>query len=36
MGKTIFVSGATGFIGSRLVHRLVSQGHKVHALYRSD
>lgn len=32
----IFVSGATGFIGSRLVNRLVEEGNTVHALYRSD
>jgi nucleoside-diphosphate-sugar epimerase len=31
----IFVSGATGFIGSRLALRLAEQGHQVHALYRS-
>lgn len=31
----IFVSGATGFIGSRLALRLAEQGHTVHALYRS-
>jgi farnesol dehydrogenase len=32
----IFVTGATGFIGSRLVARLASEGHMVHALYRSE
>lgn len=32
----IFVSGATGFIGSRLVKRLAGQGMVVHALYRSE
>ncbi len=32
----IFVSGATGFIGIQLVKRLVSEGHEVHALYRSE
>lgn len=32
----IFVSGATGFIGARLVKRLVENGDTVHALYRSD
>jgi NAD+-dependent farnesol dehydrogenase len=30
----IFVSGATGFIGARLVESLAAQGHTVHALYR--
>jgi farnesol dehydrogenase len=30
----IFVSGATGFIGSRLAIRLANDGHQVHALYR--
>lgn len=30
----IFVSGATGFIGSRLALRLANDGHQVHALYR--
>lgn len=32
----IFVSGATGFIGSRLALRLAENGHTVHALYRDD
>ncbi|MEA3462543.1 MAG: SDR family oxidoreductase [Bacteroidota bacterium] len=32
----VFVSGATGFIGIQLVKRLVSEGHTVHALYRSE
>ena len=32
----VFVSGATGFIGIQLVKRLVSDGHKVHALFRSE
>ena len=36
MGHTIFVSGATGFIGSRLVERLANEGATVHALYRSE
>ncbi len=31
----IFVSGATGFIGSRLCLRLAGSGNTVHALYRS-
>lgn len=32
---TYFISGATGFIGSRLALRLAEQGSKVHALVRS-
>jgi nucleoside-diphosphate-sugar epimerase len=32
----IFVTGSTGFIGSRLVAKLASEGHTVHALYRSE
>ena len=36
MGKRIFVSGATGFIGSSLVKRLSDEGHIVHAFYRSE
>lgn len=32
----VFVSGATGFIGIQLVKRLLSQGDRVHALYRSE
>lgn len=32
----IFVSGATGFIGIQLVKRLASEGHRIHALYRSE
>ncbi len=31
----VFVSGATGFIGTALVRRLVKEGSEVHALYRS-
>jgi farnesol dehydrogenase len=31
----IFVTGATGFIGTKLVNELVRQGHVVHALTRS-
>lgn len=32
---TVFVTGATGFIGTKLVNALVSKGHTVHALSRS-
>lgn len=32
----IFISGATGFIGSRLAMRLANEGHQVHALYRDE
>lgn len=32
----IFVSGATGFIGSRLALRLANDGYQVHALYRDQ
>ena len=34
--KTYFISGATGFIGSRLALRLAEDGHTVHALLRSE
>ena len=33
---TIFVTGATGFIGTNLVNELVRQGHTVHALTRTS
>jgi len=32
----IFITGATGFIGSKLALRLASGGHTIHALYRSE
>jgi farnesol dehydrogenase len=32
----VFVTGASGFIGARLVWELVRQGHEVHALSRRD
>ena len=31
----VFVTGATGFIGQHLVHRLVTEGHSVVALVRN-
>ncbi|MDE3092010.1 MAG: NAD-dependent epimerase/dehydratase family protein, partial [Chloroflexota bacterium] len=31
----ILITGATGFIGSHLCHRLVSEGHQVTAFHRS-
>ena len=31
-----FITGATGFIGAHLVESLISQGHEVHALCRSE
>lgn len=34
MGKTVFVTGATGFIGGRLVPRLVKRGYEVACLVR--
>jgi nucleoside-diphosphate-sugar epimerase len=36
MTKTAFVTGGSGFIGGRLVQRLVGEGHSVRALARSD
>lgn len=35
-GKTILLTGASGFIGSHLAERLVARGDKVHALYRRE
>ena len=32
----VFVTGATGFIGSRLVKVLAEKGYTIHALYRSE
>lgn len=34
--KKVFVSGSTGYIGSRLCLRLAEEGIRVHALYRSE
>ena len=31
---TVLITGATGFIGSHLTHRLVRDGHEVHVLCR--
>ena len=31
----VFVTGGSGFIGGRLIERLVAEGHRVHALARS-
>ncbi len=36
MSKTAFVTGGSGFIGGRLITRLVADGWKVRALARSD
>lgn len=36
MARTTFVTGGSGFIGGRLVERLVGEGVKVRALARSD
>ncbi len=34
--NSILVTGATGFLGRRLVHRLATEGYRVHAMYRSE
>jgi len=36
MIKRTLVTGSTGFIGSHLIHRLISEGWEVHALLRSS
>jgi len=36
MAETVFVTGGSGFIGGKLVQRLVGEGHSVRALARSD
>ncbi|MFE9764508.1 NAD-dependent epimerase/dehydratase family protein [Streptomyces sp. NPDC005808] len=33
---TVFVTGGSGFVGSRLITRLIKEGHSVRALARSD
>src|SRR5271166_483084 len=33
---TIFITGGSGFIGGRLIERLVAAGHSIRALARSD
>ena len=35
MSKRIFITGATGFIGRKLAHKLAGEGHEVVALIRS-
>jgi len=35
MLKTIFITGATGYIGTRLIKKLIGRGHEVVALARS-
>ncbi len=32
----IFLTGGSGFIGGRVIHKLVERGHEVHALARSE
>jgi nucleoside-diphosphate-sugar epimerase len=34
--STVFVTGGSGFIGGRLIERLIADGHRVRALARSD
>lgn len=36
MGRVVFVTGGSGFIGGRLIERLVAEGQEVRALARSD
>ena len=36
VGKKVFVTGATGLLGAHLITQLVSDGHNVSALYRSN
>ena len=32
---TLFITGSSGFIGTKLVNALIGQGHTVHALTRA-
>ena len=32
----IFITGATGYIGGSIAHRLIAEGHQVTGLVRSD
>jgi uncharacterized protein YbjT (DUF2867 family) len=34
--KTIFITGGTGSIGSRLIKRLLKEGYDIHALTRKS
>jgi uncharacterized protein YbjT (DUF2867 family) len=35
MGNSVFITGGTGYMGSRLIPLLVKRGHQVKALVRS-
>jgi nucleoside-diphosphate-sugar epimerase len=34
--RCVFIAGETGYIGSRLIPRLLERGHEVHALARAN
>ena len=36
MSKEIFITGATGFLGSNLVKKFLSEGYNIHALIRKN
>ena len=36
VSKTVFIAGATGYIGQRLCARLIQRGHRVYALTRPE